>query len=53
MLTIAGSEKLFRVGLASIALATKSFRHGKLDLEVLAINMTVLSQSHLLLTVHG
>jgi hypothetical protein len=53
VLTIASSEKLLRVGLASIALASKSFRHGKLDLEILAINMTVSSQSHLSFEVHG
>jgi hypothetical protein len=53
VLTIAGSKKLLGVGLASITLATKSFRHGKLDLQVLAVNMTVMSQSHLLFQMHG
>jgi hypothetical protein len=53
VLTIAGSEKLLRVGLASIALATEGFRHSKLDLQVLAVNMAVLSQSHLFFKTNG
>jgi hypothetical protein len=47
------AQKLLRVGLASIALATKSLRHGKLDLQVLAVNMTVMSQLNLLFKMHG
>ena len=51
--TVASSKQLLGIGLASVALATKRFRHGKLDLQVLAFNMAVISQSQLLFGMHG
>jgi hypothetical protein len=45
-LTVASSEEFLGVGLAFVALSTEGLGHGEVDLEVLAINVTVSGQCY-------